>query len=151
MLQGIPLAVMWRILLILYTLLILSTGVYGSVFVAHSHWEYVIWFPPLSEIQTFGFWLDIIVNIALYIPFAIFFLQHRNSAEVSTFAILIMLALLLSCTVELYQVYSHNRRPSPLDIACNVTGALIGTRFWTIGRYRFRLFSDSKSSTIPIP
>ena len=142
---------MWRILLILYTIVILASGVYGSVFVAHSHWEYVIWLPLPSEIRTFEFWFDILVNVALYVPFAMLFLQHKNSADFSTLTRLMILALLLSCIVELYQVYSHNRRPSPLDIVCNVSGAVMGTRLWNIWRNRFRPLTDSKAPTIPIP
>jgi len=141
---------MWLILLILYTFLILASGAYGSVFVAHSHWDYVVWVPPLSEIRTVEFWLDILVNIALYLPFGMLFLQRKDSADFSNRTILLLLALILSCTVELYQVYSHNRRPSPVDIVCNVSGAMVGTFLWNMWKNRLRLSTGPKAPPIPI-
>ena len=141
---------MWRILLIVYTFLILASGIYDSVFVAHSHWEYMIWIPPLAEIRTVQFWFDILINIALYAPFAMLYLQHKHSTDFSTHVRLVLLALLLSCTVELYQEYSHNRRPSPLDIVCNVSGALVGILLWNMWRDRVRQLASPPVPTTPI-
>ena len=142
---------MWLTFWILYSLLILASGVYGSVFVGHSHWNYVIWIPPLDEIRSLQFWLDIIVNVALYAPFAFFFLQHRSSNERSTLATVMLVGLLLSCSVELYQVYSHNRRPSPLDIICNLSGTIIGVLLWQIWRNCAGQPTQPKPPAIPIP
>jgi len=142
---------MWLTFWILYSFLILASGVYGSVFVAHSHWEYVIWIPPFDEIRSIQFWLDIIVNVALYVPFAFLFLRYRNSNNRSALITAILLGLLLSCTVELYQVYSHNRRPSPLDIVCNLSGTIIGVRLWQVRRKYAGQPVQSKTPAIPIP
>jgi len=136
---------------ILYSFLILASGVYGSVFVGHSHWDYVIWVPPFDEIRSIQFWLDIIVNVALYIPFAFLFLRYRNSNNRSALVTAVLLGLLLSCTVELYQVYSHNRRPSPLDIVCNLSGTIIGVLLWQVRRKYAGQPVQSKASAIPIP
>ncbi|SPP65470.1 VanZ family protein [Nitrospira lenta] len=142
---------MQLILWILYGVLILASGIYGSDFVGHSHWDYVIWIPPLDEIQTFQFWLDIVVNVTLYAPFAFLFLQYRNSTHRSALVTAVLLGLLLSCAVELYQVYSHNRRPSPLDIACNLSGTIIGTLLWKAWRRSARQTPQLKAPAIPIP
>ena len=142
---------MWLTFWILYSFLILTSGVYESVFVGHSHWEYVIWIPPLEEIRTLQFWLDIVVNLALYVPFAFLLLQHRNSNNRATLITAVLMGLLLSCTVELYQVYSHNRRPSPLDIACNLSGTIIGIRIWQIWRKHAGQPAYPKAPAIPIP
>ena len=142
---------MWLTFWILYSFLILASGVYGSDFVGHSHWEYVIWIPPLDEIRSFQFWLDIIVNIALYAPLAVLFLQYRNSNNRSALITAVIVGLLLSCTVELYQVYSHNRRPSPLDIACNLSGTIIGVLFGQVWRTYAGPRTQSKAPAIPIP
>lgn len=142
---------MWLIFWILYSFLILASGVYGSVFVGHSHWDYVIWIPPFDEIRTFQFWLDIIMNVALYAPFAFLFLQHRNSSERSARLTVVLLGFLLSCTVELYQVYSHNRRPSPLDIVCNLSGTIIGVLLWEAWRKYAGQPAQPKAPAIPIP
>ncbi|MCC6140557.1 MAG: VanZ family protein [Nitrospira sp.] len=142
---------MWLTFWILYSVLILASGIYGSVFVGHSHWDYVIWVPPLEEIRSFGFWLDIIVNFALYIPFAFLYLQHRNSNTRSALVTAMLLGLLLSCAVELYQLYSHNRRPSPLDIICNLSGTIIGTFLWAIWQQQARQTAQSSTPAIPTP
>lgn len=141
---------MWLTFWALYTVLILASGVYGSVFVAHSHWQYIIWIPPLEEIQSGAFWLDIIVNVALYTPFAVLFLQYRHSNARSAHVTVILLGILLSCTVELYQVYSHNRRPSPLDIVCNFSGTLLGALLWETWRRRTGSPPHSTAPAIPI-
>lgn len=142
---------MWLMFWILYSFLILASGVYGSDFVGHSHWDYVIWIPPFDEIRSLQFWLDIMVNVALYAPLAFLFLQYRNSNERSTLFTAVFVGLLLSCTVELYQVYSHNRRPSPLDIVCNLSGTIIGTFLWEIWRTCVRHRTQPKAPAIPIP
>ena len=61
----------WRLLWILYICLIAASGIYHTDFVAHGHWEFLRWIPPAEEILTFGFWLDILLNILLYVPFAL--------------------------------------------------------------------------------
>lgn len=142
---------MWLTIWILYSFLILASGVYGSVFVGHSHWDYVIWIPPFDEIRSIQFWLDIIVNVALYVPFAFLFLRYRNSNNRSALITAALLGLLLSCTVELYQVYSHNRRPSPLDIACNLSGTIIGALLWQVRQKYAGQPVQSKAPAIPIP
>jgi glycopeptide antibiotics resistance protein len=142
---------MWLTFWILYSFLILASGVYGSDFVGHSHWNYVIWIPPLEEIRSFQFWLDIIVNVALYVPFAFLYLQQRNSNDRSALVTAVLAGFLLSCTVELYQVYSHNRRPSPLDIVCNLSGTIIGVLLWHAWRKRAAHTTQPKAPAIPIP
>lgn len=142
---------MWLTFWILYSFLILASGVYGSDFVGHSHWEYVIWIPPLDEIRSPQFWLDIIVNVALYAPLAVLFLQYRNSNNRSALITAVIVGLLLSCTVELYQVYSHNRRPSPLDIVCNLSGTIIGALLWQVWRTYAGPRTQAKAPAIPIP
>lgn len=142
---------MWLTFWILYSFLILASGVYGSDFVGHSHWEYVIWLPPVDEIRSLQFWLDIIVNVALYAPFAFLYLQQRNSNARSALVTAVLAGFLLSCTVELYQVYSHNRRPSPLDIVCNLSGTVIGVLLWHAWRKRAAHTTQPKAPAIPIP
>ncbi|WHZ22041.1 MAG: hypothetical protein OJF47_001153 [Nitrospira sp.] len=116
---------MWLLLWVLYVCLILASGLYHTDFVAHSHWEFVKWIPPAEELRTFGFWLDLAVNILLYVPFALLYLQYLQGSETATKTSVVkvmLLGLLLSCSVELYQLYSHNRRAAPSDVVCNMTG-----------------------------
>ncbi len=117
---------MWLLLWMLYVCLILASGLYHTNFVAHSHWEFVKWIPPAEEIGTFGFWLDLAVNILLYLPFALLYLQRSATVTRALVVKVMLLGLFLSCTVELYQLYSHNRRAALSDILCNVTGTWAG-------------------------
>ncbi|MBX3235108.1 MAG: VanZ family protein [Nitrospiraceae bacterium] len=119
---------MWTIAWLLYACLIIASGVYHTDFVMHSHWEFVRWLPPLAEVRTYGFWQDLAVNVLLYIPFGLLFLQSRRHVTGRTVLLTVGMGLLLSCGVELYQLYSHNRRPAPSDIVCNVTGTWLGVR-----------------------
>ncbi len=120
-----------------YVCLIAASGIYHTHFVAHGHWEFLKWIPPAEEIWTAGFWLDIAVNILLYVPFALLYLQ-RSPTVTRSLAVKVMLyGLCLSCAVELYQLYSHNRRAALSDIICNVSGTWIGVmlrRKWRVGQ-----------------
>ncbi len=117
---------MWLIAWLLYVCLIIASGLYHTDFVGHSHWQFVKWVPPLDEIRTLGFWLDLFINVLLYVPFALLYLQSRKHVTTAMAVMVVLMGLLLSCGVELYQVYSHNRRPAPSDIVCNVTGTWLG-------------------------
>lgn len=125
----------WRLLWILYICLIAASGIYHTDFVAHGHWEFLRWIPPAEEILTFGFWLDILLNILLYVPFALLYLQRNATVTRSLVVKVMLLGLCLSCAVELYQLYSHNRRAAISDILCNLTGTWIGVvirqKWWT--------------------
>jgi glycopeptide antibiotics resistance protein len=124
----------WLLLWTLYACLIVWSGVYHTNFVAHGHWEFLKWIPPIEEVQTIGFWADIVINILLYVPFALLYLQRSLSVTRSTVITVMLLGLLLSCTIELYQLYSHNRRAALSDILCNVAGTwagvLIRKKWW---------------------
>ena len=125
----------WRLLWILYICLIAASGIYHTDFVAHGHWEFLRWIPPAEEILTFGFWLDILLNILLYVPFALLYLQRNATVTRSLVVKVMLLGLCLSCAVELYQLYSHNRRAALSDILCNLTGTWVGVvirqKWWT--------------------
>jgi glycopeptide antibiotics resistance protein len=116
----------WLLLWILYVCLIVWTGVYHTHFVAHGHWEFLKWIPPIEEVQTIGFWADIVINILLYVPFALLYLQRSVSVTRSTVFQIMLLGVCLSCAIEFYQLYSHNRRAALSDIMCNVAGTWVG-------------------------
>ncbi len=126
---------MWLLLWMLYVCLIGASGIYHTNFVAHSHWEFLKWFPPAEEIVTLEFWLDIVINVLLYVPFALLYLQRSATVTRSLVLKVMLLGLCLSCSVELYQLYSHNRRAAPSDILFNVigtwTGVVIRKKWWS--------------------
>ncbi|MCE3224959.1 MAG: rane protein of unknown function [Nitrospira sp.] len=116
----------WLLLWLLYVCLIAASGIYHTNFVAHGHWEFLKWVPPVEEIVTAGFWQDILVNVLLYVPFSLLYLQRSATVTRSLVLTVMLLGLCLSCAVELYQLYSHNRRAAISDIVCNVTGTWVG-------------------------
>lgn len=116
----------WLLLWFLYVCLIAASGIYHTDFVAHGHWEFLKWVPPVEEIVTAGFWQDILVNVLLYVPLSLLYLQRSATVTRSLVLKVMLLGLCLSCAVELYQLYSHNRRAALSDIVCNVTGTWVG-------------------------
>src|SRR5512145_356243 len=102
-----------------------------SNFVGHSHWEYIKWVPTVEQLQSplivLDLALDVLANILLFMPFGLFYAGRSQAKHFSLLAP-ITIALTLSCGIELYQVYCHNRSTSLLDILNNVFGAYLGLR-----------------------
>jgi glycopeptide antibiotics resistance protein len=122
----------WLVLWISWTIVILMAGVLPlSNFVGHSHWEYIKWIPTIEQLQSplivLDLTLDVAANILLFVPFGLFYAGRAQTKHFSLLAP-ILLALTLSCALELYQVYCHNRSTSLLDILNNVFGAYLGLR-----------------------
>jgi glycopeptide antibiotics resistance protein len=91
-----------------------------SNFQGHSHWAKVCWI-PFGDDQLPGFWLDVLQNIVLLVPFG--FAGVRATARPKQ--IVLLAALLMACG-ELFQVYCHNRFPSMTDVTTGTVGALSG-------------------------
>ncbi len=128
----------WSTLWIAWIMVILLVGVLPlSNFVGHSHWEYIKWVPTAEQLGSplvlLDLTLDALANIVLFMPFG-FFYAGRLQGKSGSPAMPIILALALSCGIELYQVYCHNRSTSLLDVIDNVAGAYIG---WRVGRQFF--------------
>jgi glycopeptide antibiotics resistance protein len=117
-----------RALLPFWTLLIALVGTFPVTnFVGHPHWEYVLWLPTADNFRSRRFLFDIAANVALFLPLG--YLLDRSLSATTTRRSLILaagIAGLLSLSMEWFQVYCHNRHPSLMDVASNVTGSLIG-------------------------
>jgi hypothetical protein len=111
-----------RYRLTLWTLVIALCVVPWWGFQWHSHWSRVSWWPFVTGPLRFR---DVAVNLLLYMPFGLFFVQgqHRSGSRV---AAAVATGLLLSLTTELTQVYSHGRFPSATDVVMNGIGVLAG-------------------------
>ena len=94
-----------------------------SNFKGHAHWSKVRWIPFYDHPLTF---FDVTANVLLFIPFGLFFVRARAKRGRSAWLQTVLLALLLSTSVEFFQIYCHNRFPSATDICTNVIGAAIG-------------------------
>ncbi len=98
-------------------------------FVGHSHWESIQWAIPASQWRSHRFQFDVVANIGLFYPLGLL-LARRIPLTVSNRALVIIgTGLALSAGIEGFQVYCHNRHPSPYDIMSNVTGTALG--LWT--------------------
>lgn len=71
---------------------------------------------------------DIVANLLLYVPFGLAF--RRQSLRAA-----LVVAVLLSTTIEISQIWSIGRHASLIDLATNATGAVLGR---TIGRWSGR-------------
>lgn len=93
-------------------------------YVAHSHWDLVNWIPYNEGHLALE---DVIDNMALFLPFG-FFLKRSlpTSSPKKVLTLALLMAGVLSSSVEFFQVYCHNRNPSTTDICDNVLGAALG-------------------------
>lgn len=143
----------WLLLWTGWTVFILLVGILPlSNFVGHSHWEYIKWLPTEEQLRSpaivLELLLDMAANILLFVPFGFCYAGRAPSSNSSARTI-ILLALCLSCGIELYQVYCHNRNTSLLDILDNTTGAYLGL---LIGRRFFGTALPAESRGVaPIP
>jgi glycopeptide antibiotics resistance protein len=122
--------------LILWIVFTLMVGVLPlSNFVGHSHWEYIQWvpIPTVDDLHSPKYLLDIssdiVGNALLFVPLGYFLRRLFISSSTSRQLLIAAgIGITLSFSIELYQVYCHNRFPSIFDVITNVTGTVIGVR-----------------------
>jgi len=114
-------AIIWAVGIVLIGILPLSN------FVGHSHWEYIIWFPTLSDLRSWKYIFDLVANTILFIPYGYFVARSIGNTPTLGMRVAVGSAVVLSGGIEFYQVYCHNRHPSPLDIVTNTLGSFVGT------------------------
>lgn len=116
-------------------LIVIAVILYGSLFPWDFSWrelpESPLWMlldswaaPSLDRFAV----RDIIVNIALYLPlgmFAFLAFSERHRAWIAGAATLVV-ALALSSSIEMLQLFDRGRECSALDVVTNVTGAAAG-------------------------
>lgn len=95
-------------------------------FVGHSHWDYIHWTIPATMLNSHHFYFDVIANIGLFLPLGLLLTRHVGGYTVQKLFMVLMGGLVLSAGIEGFQVFCHNRHPSPYDIVSNVTGTAIG-------------------------
>jgi glycopeptide antibiotics resistance protein len=91
----------------------------------HAHWARVAWLPFVTGLVRVR---DMLVNTLLYMPFGAA-LQWRHDGHARWPAL--VAGALLSVSMELLQVWSHDRFPSATDVAMNIIGCGAGaTSVW---------------------
>ena len=135
--------------LILWVVFTLLVGILPlRNFVGHSHWEYITWvpIPTVEDLRSPKYLLDIssdiVGNTLLFLPLGYVLRRVLTSSNPSR-QLLIATGIggALSLSIELYQVYCHNRFSSIFDVITNVAGTVIGVRV--------PLFSRKNASPAP--
>lgn len=140
-----------RTLLPLWALLIVLAGTFPFTnFVGHSHWESIQWLPTAHNFRSRRFLFDVLANVALFLPLGYLLDRSRSTTTARRSLFLAAGAAgLLSLSMEWFQVYCHNRHPSPTDVVSNVTGSLIGA-YLSIYRHKMAASPPNRTPT-PIP
>ncbi len=121
------LALRWQILWIFWILVIvLATTTPWHNFQGHSHWNMVHWIPFQDASFSLRFFIDLIGNVMLFVPFGYLYVRSRPTLTMGVFVWALLLASLLSVSTEIVQVFSHNRIPSTTDVCSNIIGASFG-------------------------
>jgi glycopeptide antibiotics resistance protein len=101
-----------------------------SNFVGHSHWDYVEWIPLRNWFRLpprrIDLSVDVFTNILLFVPFGYLCPLVKSKRQSMAMVYTLGTAAILSISLELYQVFNHNRVASMTDVSCNVLGAAAG-------------------------
>jgi VanZ family protein len=91
------------------------------------------------------FW-DIAVNVALYLPLGVFGFLSVNPKASRVLRVLapLALALVLSASIEMLQLFDDSRMCSLSDVASNVTGAAVGIAAGALYSGRLRRLLDGQ-------
>lgn len=100
-------------------------------FVGHSHWDIVRWVPFQDFSFSPGLIIDVIGNTVWFILFGYlaYYWTKRPDLPFRSIAMVTCFAGGVSLSLELFQVFCHDRIPSMTDVACNVIGAALGGYF----------------------
>jgi glycopeptide antibiotics resistance protein len=119
--------------LLLWTLLIVAVTLPWYGFQLTPRWSAIRVLPPhiLGRRKAI---LDIVLNVALYVPFG-YWMIRPGKTSAARIGKVIVIAFLLSLFAETSQVFSRNRFPSATDLVTNTIGAGIGA---LLARWRNR-------------
>jgi glycopeptide antibiotics resistance protein len=113
----------WKLWLVWIVIVVGLTTMPWKNYVGHSHWRLVHWVPFQQPLVL----TDVLSNVALFTPFG--YLLRRAAPSWSAkwmWIATVLAAAALSSSVELFQVYCHNRDPSTTDICSNLIGSVFG-------------------------
>jgi len=120
------LALRWQILWFFWILVIvLTTTLPWHNFQGVSHWD-MVWIPFQDASFSLRFFIDLIGNIMLYVPFGYLYVRSRPTLTMGVFVWALLLASLLSVGTEIVQVFSQYRVPTITDVFSNIMGASFG-------------------------
>jgi VanZ family protein len=127
-------------------LIVVALILYGSLYPWHFHARHLAGSPLWillhswpAAVNRYILW-DVAVNVVLYVPFGIFgFLSMRDGAPPALrMAVPLALALALSASVEMLQIFDVTRECSASDVVSNVAGAALGIGLGALYRGKLR-------------
>lgn len=95
-------------------------------FVGHSHWDHIQWTIPAAHWHSSGLYFDVLANIILFFPLGLLLTRVRSTYSARRILLILGGGLLLAIGIEGYQVFCHNRHPSPYDVLSNLSGTALG-------------------------
>lgn len=126
---GLSRAPLYRILLIVVVLIVYGSlypwDFHSSQLAARPLWVLIHSWP--TRIDRF-FISDVAINVSIYIPVGVFgFLALRQNIRTPFAVILtVLVALALSSSIEMVQLFDDARECSASDVVCNVSGTVLG-------------------------
>jgi len=127
---------------------------YGSLYPWEFHARQLAASPPWillhswpDRINRYMLW-DVVVNVVLYAPLGVFgFLAMSEGARrVVRILAPILLALALSASVEMIQLFDDSRQCSASDVLCNVTGATVGVGLGMLYREKLKAVASRRQA-----
>lgn len=120
---------------------ILAAGILPvNNFVGHSHWNAIVWYPSSDWLYEprilLRILVDVVENILLFGPLGWIWAQYLSLKGQRSRVLVVAIGFLLSLSIELYQIYCHNRVPSFLDLLANTCGTYWGARLGSDDRYK---------------
>jgi len=115
-------------------LIVVALIVYGSLYPWEFHARQLGASPPWillhswpDAINRYLVW-DIVINVALYAPLGVFgFLAMSEGTPRAVRMVMpVLMALALSASIEMIQLFDDSRQCSASDVLCNVTGGAVG-------------------------
>lgn len=124
---GVPFLHLTTVALVLWSGVIAAAGMLPlENFVGHPHWEHIQWTVPPRHWRSRTFYFDVAANIALFYPFGVLMAGRFPWNRWSGAFTLIGAGFVFSLGIEFFQVYCHNRHPTPVDLLSNTLGTALG-------------------------
>jgi glycopeptide antibiotics resistance protein len=117
----------WRTLLSLWLAAVLLVISYPwSKFDATPHWKNVQWIPFTHLSFHPAVLVEAALNLLAFIPIGYLTVRSLSPGSRSPFFIASLLGFCSSVSVEMYQLFCHDRVPSITDVLMNTTGTGVG-------------------------
>ena len=135
-------------------LIVIALILYGSLYPWEFHARQLGASPPWillhswpDAIDRYVLW-DVAINIVLYVPLGVFgFLAMSESfPRAVRICAPVLLAVALSASVEMIQLFDDSRQCSTSDLLCNVTGGAVGVGLGMLYREKLRAVLERREA-----